>query len=219
MSVRTPRPSFPSAVTEPGLRRLGVRSSVHGEKPIRSQVVLLVGVALLVFALPLYLLRKPSEKPPETEPEVPSGFSPTVPVEANAAELDGRVQLGSPVRIRCGPHAGRSAQEGNLCDALPTLEKALAQAITETVDCAPRTGDQGSLNYVLKVDFTQKTLHVFPGASGLWKGPQARRATNCVKQALPAPEWEKIAHQHNYYEFAILATYFPPAPSSLPLFE
>lgn len=214
-----PRPSFPSTPTEPGIRRLGVRSSAHIDRPIRSQAVLAVMAALVLLAVPLYLLRSPAAEDPKPPAQAPMGFSPSVPQVDDSAKSDGRVTLGKPVRIRCSNSAVGVGQEGSLCDSLPQLEAALAKAITDTVDCAPRTGDEGALNFVLKIDFAHKTLHVFPGASGTWKGPQARRTTQCVKQALPAPDWEHIEHKLNHYEIAILATYRNPPPSSVPLFE
>lgn len=219
MASVPPRPSFPSATTEPGIRRLGVRSSAHLERPIRSQVIVAVGLALLLLAIPLYLLRRPDPEPEEKASDAPVGFAPSVPVEAPPSEAQRRVSVGKPLKVRCGPNATAVGQEGGLCENLPVFEAALTKAIEDTVDCAPRTGEEGSLNYVLKVDFTQKTMHVFPGASGTWKGPQARRAAQCVKQALPAPEWDKIQHKQGHYEIAILATYRPPGPSTAPMFE
>jgi hypothetical protein len=110
-------------------------------------------------------------------------------------------------------------QEGRLCDGLLPIEEGLKKAIVETIDCAPSTGAAGTLNYVLKADFGQKTLHVFPGASGDWKGPSARRAAKCVKQALSMPDWDRIEHRYRYYEIALLVTYRPPPPTAAPLFE
>ncbi|HSC88685.1 MAG TPA: hypothetical protein VLC09_15495 [Polyangiaceae bacterium] len=214
-----PRPSFPSSPTEPGIRRLGLRSSHSVDRPIRSQVVLAVILALVLLAIPLYLMRSPKpneEAPPEP---APMGFSPSVPAPQPSATADERVRLAKPVRVRCSNALTGGGQEGNLCDALPELEAALGKAISTSVDCAPRTGEEGTLNFVLKVDFVHKTLHVFAGASGTWKGPQAKRATQCVKQALPAPNWDKLEHKLNFYEIAVLATYQPPKPSQAPLFE
>lgn len=215
-----PRPSFPSAPTEPSIRRLGVRSSSQFERPIRAQVVLAVVGALVLLAIPLYLLRRPSPTEPTELKEAPIGFSSSVPAESLLEDAKKeRVSVGPPLRVRCANGPGGAGREGTLCDSLPSLEAAFAQAIVDTVDCAPRTGEEGTLNFVLKVDFNQKTLHVFPGASGSWKGPQARRATQCVKQSLPAPAWDTLEHKSNYYEIAILATYRSPKPTSIPLFE
>jgi hypothetical protein len=179
-------------------------------------VVALVAVVILL-AVPLYLLRRPAEQA-EPPPPAPTAFAPTVPV-TEAAPKDERLSLETPVRVKCGASSKTAGQRGPLCDPLPFFESALAAAIRQTVDCAPRTREGGSINYVLQLDFDRKSMHVFPGASGSWKGPQARRATNCAKQALATPNWETQQHQYRYYEIAILATYPPPGPTGTPLFE
>jgi hypothetical protein len=180
-------------------------------------VALVVGLVLL--AVPLYLWRRPSgtENAPasgDASAASPSA-APTIqrlPVPDAGSLVDERVHLDPPQRVKCSASARSRGQEGNLCDQLEVFERALAKAIKENVDCAPKTGKDGNLNYVLGVDFNAKRLHVFPGASGMWKGPQARKATACVKRSLPAPEWDKIKHQYRYYMIAILAKY--PAPTS-----
>jgi hypothetical protein len=96
------------------------------------------------------------------------------------------------------------------------FEEALAKAIRESVDCAPKGNEAGTLNYVLTIDFTKKSLHVFPGASGDWRGRKARRATNCVKRALAIADWNSVAHQHRFYTIAILATYASPPGVAAP---
>lgn len=214
-----PRPSFPSAPSEPSIRRLGAKSQSQIDRPIRAQVVLLVLVAVVLLAVPLYLLRRPPPAPEKPPAAAPVGFAPSVPAFDDSKEETGRLTLAEAVRVRCSSSPVVRGQQGRQCDQLLAIEEALATAISETVDCAPTTGEGGSLNYVLKVDFQKKTLHVFPGASGEWKGPQARRATKCVKQALPAPDWDKLSHKFRYYELAVLATYRPPAPTAPPLFE
>lgn len=213
-----PRSSFSSVPSEPGVRRLGIRSSSTGERPIRPQWILLGLAAVVVLVLPLYWMRSPSAAPVETPQAATSGFAPTVPVEAPKAATSEAVSLGTPQRIRCGASVTSTSTEGTMCDALPTIEESLAKAIRESVDCAP-TKEAGTINHVLRVDFAHKTLHVFPGKSGYFKGPQARRATKCVKQALVAPDWEKVQHRFAVYEIAILAKYQPPSPTQAPLFE
>lgn len=214
-----PRPSFPSAPSEPSIRRLGVRSSTSIERPIRSQVVFAVVGALILLAIPLYLMRRPEPEPDPQPTKAPVGFSPNVPVADDQKDGSERVTTDEPVRVKCASNPGARGESGKLCDQLRFFEEALEKAIVETIDCAPRTGKEGDLNYVLKIDFNDKTLHVFPGASGQWRGPQARRAAQCVKQALPMPAWDKIDHKYRYYETAVLATYRPPPPTATPLFE
>jgi hypothetical protein len=103
---------------------------------------------------------------------------------------------------------------------LPNLEAALAKAIQDNVGCAPNTGKGGAINFVLEIDFNHQRLNVFPGASGQWRGPQSKRAAECVLRSLPPFTWQEIPHQYRYYAIAILATY-PAATSSeqLPDFE
>jgi len=218
--VVPPRPTFTSAPSEPSIRRLGVRSSTNIERPIRAQMVLLAVGVILLLAVPLYVLRTPADKPQRpTEGAAPLGFAPSIPAGTEEKQEDKALVLSEPTMVKCAASPTATPKSGRLCDALLPVTKSLLTAIRDSADCAPRTGEEGSLNYVLTVDFTQHRLHVFPGASGTWKGPQARRATQCVKRALSAPDWEKLTHEHAYYEIAVLATYKPPPPTEAPLFE
>lgn len=224
----SPRPSFPSS-SEPSLRRLGVGGGGGGgDRPLRAQLIVALMVGLVLLAVPLYLWRRPSgtENAPGdggADARADGAGSANLPPGAipDAALSDERVKLAPAQRVKCAAGPNSKGQEGELCDQLEVFEKALAKAIVENVDCAPRTGKQGNLNFVLSVDFGAKKLHVFPGASGEWKGPQARKATECVKRSLPAPQWDKVRHQYRYYLIAISATYPPPGSSggSTPLFE
>ena len=222
----SPRQSAPSSSGEPSLRRLGVGSRAGGDRPIRAQLVV-AGVLLLVLAaVPLYLVRRPSGAAQAEEkdagPDASAAASAAPPASALVPKPPERIKLGPVTRVRCGASAN-AGNEGNLCDALPAFEQALVNAIQSSVECAPKSQTEGSINYVLNVDFREKKVHVFPGASGSWRGPQARRATQCVKRALTAPDWATLSHQHRFYAIAVLATYRPPSvlrdPTAPPVFE
>jgi hypothetical protein len=61
---------------------------------------------------------------------------------------------------------------------------------------------------------------VFPGASGQWKGPQAKAAAKCVENAIGEVQWDAIAHRYRYYMIGILASYPAPDPLQVaPTFE
>jgi hypothetical protein len=180
---------------------------------VRAQIVVALVVALTLVAVPLYLMRRPTvhDAPPPDAGVAASAKALVTsrPVEApDAGGPPERIKLGPPQRVRCGA-SPRGGQEGALCDQLPLFEKALADSIKNSESCAPRTRQAGSINYVMTVDFERKSLHVFPGASGDFRGPQARKATTCVKRALPKPDWDAIRHQYRHYTIAILATYSP----------
>lgn len=209
------RPPFPSAPSDPALRRLGVGPPGGSSRPIRAQLIVVIVLGLMLLAVPLYLWRRPSlaakAAADASASASASGAVAAVPVavpklpEVSALEPE-RVKL-SPIRkVRCGASARQSSASEN-CDSLAYFEKALADAVKASAECAPRSTKPGSINFVLEIDFTRKNLHVFPGASGDFRGPRARRTTKCVKAALPNPEWDTIVHQHRYYAIALLATY------------
>ncbi len=220
------RPSFPSGSGEPSLRRLGV-GSTGSERPVRAQLVVALVVAVTLVAVPLYLLRRPGQERgravdsavPDAGRPAPSALPATAP---DAGKPPERIKLGPPQRIRCGA-SPKGGHEGNLCDQLVSLEEALAKAIRENEACAVKAKESGSINFVLNVDFTQRKLHLFPGASGDFRGPRARRTTACVLRALPKPDWDSLRHQFRFYTIAMLATYVPeaalPNPGGAPRFE
>src|SRR6478752_17646 len=190
------RSTFPSGSGDPSSRRLGVGSG-GGARQLRAQSVV-------------------------ARAGLDAGTPPTASASAGAqvTPLDGgkppeRLRVGNVQHVRCGstPNGGH---EGNVCDSVPFFEEALSKAVRENPDCAPKQNEQGTVNYVLTVDFKRKSLHLFPGASGQWRGKQARRSINCVKRAFVSPDWGNTQHQYRFYTIAVLATYLPvsAAPNS-----
>ncbi len=213
--VRPPRPSFP-APSEPSLRRLGVGPSTSGsDRPLRAQLVVAVVVLLVLIAVPLYLMRRPSAAHAPTSASAPSSAEALVSALAEQAKQarreEARIKLGPVQKVKCASSQAAKGLEGPLCDDLPFFEKALTRAIHENVACAPRETETGTLNYVMQIDFTGRNVRVFPGASGDWRGPAAQKAAKCVMRSLPAVDWSAIEHQYRFYTVAILATYAPPA--------
>jgi len=213
--VGSQRPPFPSAPSEPSLRRLGTGRAPNNDRPIRAQLVVALVALIILLAVPLYLWRRPSAKPIGGDAGAPSPSAPSATVSAllvPSAATPFRVEpvrTGPPQRVRCGSSRAK-ASASVPCDALPALERALVESIQKTTECAPKTSKEGSINFVLEVDFVRKSLHVFPGKSGDWHGPSARRATKCVERALGKPDLTAMSHNFGYYALAVLATY-PPA--------
>lgn len=217
--ARKSHPSLPPA-SESNLRRLS-RSGGGGDRPLRAQVVVACVLGLILLAVPLYLLRRPSTALRALSGDAGlHGFGGVVLGEADAGAGAAQVVLGPIRRVKCGTSPSQITSEGELCDSLPALEAALRQSILGGVDCAPRTGKEGSINYVLEVDFESNRYTLFPGKSGKWRGPQARRATQCVLRAFPPVDLAGLSHQYAYYAIAILAVYPAPDPFDvLPNFE
>ncbi|HYQ41058.1 MAG TPA: hypothetical protein VER11_03800 [Polyangiaceae bacterium] len=222
------RSTFPSGSGDPSSRRLGVGSGGR-DRQLRAQIVVALVAVCILIAVPLYLLRRPGGKSAtvasaSASAGLDAGKPPTASASAGAqvTPLDGgkppeRLRVGNVQHVRCGstPNGGH---EGNVCDSVPFFEEALSKAVRENPDCAPKQNEQGTVNYVLTVDFKRKSLHLFPGASGQWRGKQARRSINCVKRAFVSPDWSNTQHQYRFYTIAVLATYLPvnPAPGAPP---
>jgi hypothetical protein len=209
------RSSFPSVPGEPRVRRLGVGSSSGGDRPLRAQVVVALVCAAMLIAVPLYLWRKPSTKAlaPVVSASASAALGPqAVPSSSAAAATSAapppRLTLGAVQKVRCGGTAS-GANDGTLCDTLGAFEEALKKAIMTHEECAPKAKVKGSINYVLTVDFPHKRVHVFPGASGEWRGKQARHAASCIGSAIKVADWN-IPHQFHVYAIALLATYAGP---------
>ncbi|HLV65089.1 MAG TPA: hypothetical protein VKY73_04730 [Polyangiaceae bacterium] len=206
------------------MRRLGVGGG-RPERPVRAQLVVAVVSALTIIAVPLYLMRRPSGSDVEGQAGAPgvaaSVFLPAPSASAPEKAPPENIQLARAERVRCG-NGSRPTLEGGLCDRLVAFEDALAKAILDTEECAPRPKrEPETINHVLRLDFEKRTLHVFPGASGDLRGTEARRATECVKRALAKPDWT-VPHLYRHYVIAILATYLPEpvaADANTPRFE
>ncbi len=217
------RPSFP-VPSEPSLRRLGVGGigggpGSGGERPLRAQIIVALCATVLLVAVPMYLLRGPTREENVVASAATAPVVPSLSLKFDAGQSSERVRLGPAQRVKCGSSRASRGQEGVQCDRLPFFEEALAKAIRDNIDCAPKEDEAGTINYALEVDFKTKRVTVFPGASGDWKGPQPKRSAQCVSRSLPVPTWESLRHQHRYYLIAVLATYPAPPRVSGPDFE
>jgi hypothetical protein len=211
------RSTFPSGSGDPASRRLGLGSGSR-DRPLRAQIVVALVAVCILIAVPLYLFRRPGGKSAATAGSASAGLDAgkaPLPSSSGAevTPLDAgkppeRLRVGPVQHVRCGASAG-GGHEGNVCDSVPFFEEALSKAVRENPDCAPKQNEAGSVNYVLTVDFQRKSLHLFPGASGQWRGKQARRSINCVKRAFVAPDWATLQHQYRFYTIAVLASYVP----------
>ena len=183
---------------------------------MRTQLAIAFVLGTTILAVLLYLMRKPSavDRDAHDTPAEPSASAvPAAPVIVRTPVTPKekppvpRVKIGAVQHVKCGASPKLFAGETSLCDSLPFFEQALTRAIDEKVDCAPKGKEEGSINYVMVVDFRTHDVRVYPGRSGSWRGKQAKQAADCIKRALPAPTWDSLIHQYRYYMFAVLATY------------
>lgn len=219
--VDPPRRSLPSSAGDVQLRRLG-RSKANADSPLRGQVVVALVLVLVVLGVPLYLMRRPTLNGGPAaagSSEHKAGVRGVSRTHLDAGAEKPRVTLGEVQRIKCSTSASKQGNSGPQCDPLPALEDMLRRTIRSQVECAPSVG-AGSINFVLNVDFNSEKVNVFPGRSGEWKGPQAKRAAQCVEDAFPKVRWETISRRYRFYTLAMMAQYSAPAALDiLPTFE
>lgn len=200
-----------------------------GTRLLRTQLAIAFILGTTILAVLLYLMRRPSavEHDARDAPAEPSASAvpaaPTIvrtPVAPKEKPPVPRVKIGAVQHVKCGASPKFLSSESSLCDSLPFFEQALIKAIDEKVDCAPKAKEEGSINYVMIVNFRTHDFRVYPGRSGSWRGKQAKQAAECIKHALPAPTWDSLIHQYRYYVFAVLATYpKQAADDGLPNFQ
>jgi hypothetical protein len=219
------RPTFPSDSPQ---RRLGTGGGPGGnERLLRAQLVIATLLGFTILAVLLYLWRRPSgtEHAQEAVASASASAAPPVPAIVRTKidppkKVVPRVTLGPVQHVQCGASAKLTSGESSLCDSLTFVEQGLPKAITDSVDCAPKGKEEGTISYVVAVDFRTHDLRVYPGRSGSWRGKQAKAATECVKRALGVPPWATMTHQYRHYLIAMLATYPPAdAESGMPNFK
>jgi hypothetical protein len=182
-----------------------------GERPVKLQIIIALVAGLIIFAVPLYLWRRPKPDPiPTADAAVvdggtPVGASTVVAFDAGPA---GNVGISPFTTIKCEkPGPGKVQPER--CDHVTTFEDALARAIRERPDCAPASKTAYTVSYVIESDFRRKKLTLFTGKSTSIKPQKAKELLRCVKAAMPAPDWSSISHQYVRYKVNVVATYPP----------
>ncbi|MFT3775616.1 MAG: hypothetical protein QM820_60490 [Minicystis sp.] len=182
-----------------------------GERPVKLQIIIALVAGLIIFAVPLYLWRRPKPDPIPTadaavvDAGAPPAASPIVAFDAGPA---GGISLSPFTTIKCEkPGPGKTPPER--CDHVTTFEDALARAIRERPDCAPASKTAYTVSYVMETDFRRKKLTLFTGKSSSIKREKAKELLRCVKAAMPATDWGSISHQYVRYKVNVVATYPP----------
>ena len=212
-----------------------------GERPVRIQIIMALVATLVLVAVPLYLWRRPQpESIPSADAAVADAGVPRLPTSPfpqpflldggfanpNRAGPDSLVPPGTPVSgpgarlevapiktLKCqDPGAGRTPPER--CDGLRSFEDALTRAIRDSQSCAPPTRASFVMSYVLEMNFTKKHQSLFLGKSTTLARTRRKDLLKCVERAMPAPDWDRIPHQHSKYTINAVVTYPPSAASA-----
>ena len=181
-----------------------------GERPVKLQIIIALVAGLIIFAVPLYLWRRPKpESIPSADAAVVDAGAPAArPIVAFDAGPAGNLTLSPFVTMKCEkPGPGKTPPER--CDHVTTLEDALTRAIRERPDCAPASKTAYTVSYVMETDFRKKKLTLFAGKSSSLKGEKVKALLRCVKGQMPATDWASVSHQYVRYKVQVVATYPP----------
>lgn len=200
--------------SHPTYRHLGTAA---GDRSARAQMIVVLITGLVMVAVPLYILRRPRpEAASERETRKPvasaevSARSPTAldnpapSASATASKVPGLL-LSEPKIVKCS--SGKTKVSPEQCDRQSYFEEILLKTIQENTSCAPEKGGSGSINFVLDIDHKTKKVRAWAGKSGTMKRGPRKKVVSCISKALPTPDWAQIAHQHQKYQIAVLATY------------
>jgi hypothetical protein len=208
-----------------------------GERPVRIQIIMALVATLVLVAVPLYLWRRPQpESIPSADAAVADAGAPRLPTAPMPFTADGGVTgqvapdgalvpPGTPLpqaapkleiapikTLKCqDPGPGRTPPER--CDGIRAFEDALTRAIRDSQSCAPPSRSSFVMSYVLEMNFAKKHQTLFLGKSTTLSRSRRKDLLKCVERALPAPDWDRIPHQHMKYTLDAVVTY-PPAAAT-----
>src|SRR5262249_54954890 len=118
------------------------------------------------------------------------------------------VTLGKFTTIKCeNPGPGKTPPER--CDHITFFEDALARAVRENQPCAPPIKGNFAVSYVMELNFRTKKLNVFAGKSTTIKREKTKDLLQCIRRAMPTPDWGTIPHQYVKYKVSLLGNYPP----------
>lgn len=194
---------------------------------MRVRIILALVATLVLVAVPLYLWRRPqpesiaSADAAQASPASPhllfqdamrpGGLANAlgVPSASPSAPLPnsrGQLEIAPIKTLKCtNPGPGRTPPER--CDGIRAFEDALTRAIRDSVACAPETRSGFVASFVLEANFQKKKTQIFFGKSTTLPKSRRKELLACVERAMPAPEWDRIIHQHQKYTLNTVVTY------------
>ncbi len=211
-----PPPSLPPS--HPSYRHLGTAAA---DRSVRVQMIIALVAGLVMVAVPLYLWRRPKlEVTPEkaaaaakasasadASARAPSALDSPVPSTSSSATRMAGLLLSEPKLVSCAEGGRGKKLPPEQCDRPAYFEEALLKAIQENASCAPEKAGGSSINVVLDIDHKGKRIKAWAGKSGSMKAAQRKKVVECIRKAMPTPDWAALAHQHQKYQIAVLATY------------
>ena len=180
----------------------------------RLQTVAALVLGILLFAVPLYLWRRPRAVPsPRSSDATPydaahDGSPPPV-VLADAGHPP-PLKLADARILECHDK-GPSHTAPDQCDHIAAFEKAFADAILASHECVPTDAGVGTLEYVADLSFARKRNPItvtLPHDGRSYASPRiAKDCLTGVKARLRGLPLGTFPHAHARYKVALVASY------------
>ena len=176
-------------------------------------MILALLLGILLFAVPLYLWRRPRSAPPALRvdaggPDAARDVSappplPDVPPAPPVKVADARV-------LECHDRGSkRTAPEQ--CDHVLAFEKAFGDAILAAHECVSLDAGAGSIEYVADLSFARKrspvTVTVPRDGRSFQNAKIAKDCAAGVRARLAAFPVTPLPHEHSRYKIAVVASY------------
>jgi len=178
------------------------------------QTVLALLLGILLFAVPLYLWRRPRsvQIAVRADAGAPEAARDAGQVQVAAPELTPPppVKLADPRVLECHDR-GSKRTPPEQCDHVVAFEKAFAEAIESSHDCVPKDAGAGSIEYVADLSFGRRRNPVTVGLPRDGRSFQsAKIAKDCaagVRARLATFPVAPLTHTHARYKIAVVASY------------
>ncbi|MGA3120662.1 MAG: hypothetical protein ABSF69_07825 [Polyangiaceae bacterium] len=181
------------------------------DRPVRVQLIAALLVGLVLISSGLYLWRRPPGMTTDGSPAeaVASALAAASDGGTSAVEAGSTPVMLSEARIVGCHDRGPRVTSPEECDHVASIERALSQAIQQSLACVPAADSSGTIEYVADVSFSRRKVRIRLPRSGRSFRDQKTvvACRTAVGDAMRAVELEGIDHRHARYEIAITATY------------
>jgi hypothetical protein len=176
-------------------------------------MILALLLGILLFAVPLYLWRRPRSAPSalRTDAGAPDAAREVAapPPPPEVAPLP-PVKLADPRVLECHDR-GAKRTPAEQCDHVAAFEKALGEAIVASHGCVPSDAGAGSIEYVADLSFGRRRAPVtvaLPRDGRTFQSAKiAKECAAGVRARMAGFPVGPLQHEHARYKIAVVASY------------
>ncbi len=208
-------PQDPSSSRPPGRAHSKGGGTSQFDALGSAQAIGALVLGILLFAVPLYLWRRPRSVQPSVRldaalSDASSADGGPLPAPVPDAGRPPPVRLAGARVLECHDRGSRRTAPEE-CDHIPQFEKAFAEAIEATHECVPPDAGAGSLEFVADLSFARRRSPVtvaLPRDARSYQSPKIVK--DCmigVRARLAALPLATFPHAHARYKVALVASY------------